>query len=299
MTDTAFYLGQAFNGLSVAGILLLAALGLSLSFGLMRVINLAHGERLMLGGYVAYLAQRAVPGDASFLVALPLAFAGAALLGAALYQTVLRRLEGRPLDTLLATFGVSLILQQLARSIFGATGVEAIAPKVLQGAWTFSGALEGLSISALRLLIIALAAATLAALWLFFQRTKLGREARAVQQDRDMAQALGIDAERVNRAVFALGSGVAGLAGACLAFLAPVTPTVGMSYVVDAFLVVIVGGAGSVAGAALAALGVGGLSAAAQAVTSASVAKTLLLVATILILQWKPQGLLPERTREG
>ena len=299
MTDTAFYLGQAFNGLSVAGILLLAALGLSLSFGLMRVINLAHGELLMLGGYLAYLAQRAVPGDRSFFAALPLAFVGTALLGALLYQTVIRRLEGRPLDTLLATFGVSLILQQLARTIFGATGVEAIAPQALQGAWTFSGSLEGLSISALRLFIVVLAAATLVVMWLFFQKTSLGRQARAVQQDRDMAQALGINAERVNRTVFALGAGIAGLAGACLAFLAPVTPTVGMSYVVDAFLVVIVGGVGSVVGAALAAVGVGGLSAAAQAFTSASVAKTLLLAATIALLQWKPQGLLPQRTRES
>ncbi|MBI1358604.1 MAG: urea ABC transporter permease subunit UrtB [Acidobacteria bacterium] len=299
MSDLAFYLGQAFNGLSVAGILLLAALGLSLSFGLMRVINLAHGELLMLGGYLAFVAQRAIPGDVGFLAALPLAFVGAGALGAALYQTVIRRLEGRPLDTLLATWGVSLILQQAARSAFGATGVEAVSPRALQGAWTLSGSLQGLTISWLRLFIIGLAALTLAGVWLFFQRTRLGREARAVQQDRDMAQALGIDAERVNRTVFALGAGVAGLAGACLAFLAPVTPTVGMSYVVDAFLVVIVGGVGSVVGAALAALAVGGLSAAAQAVTSASVAKTLLLAATIALLQIRPQGLLPQRTREG
>lgn len=299
MTDLAFYLGQAFNGLSVAGILLLAALGLSLSFGLMRVINLAHGELLMLGGYVAYLAEQAVPGDSGFLAALPLAFLAAALLGGLLYQTIIRRLEGRPLDTLLATFGVSLMLQQLARSTFGATGVEAIAPAALQGAWTFSGALEGLSISALRLFIIVLAAVTLVAVGFFLTRTKLGREVRAVQQDRDMALALGINADRVNRAVFALGAGVAGLAGACLALLAPVTPTVGMSYVVDAFLVVIVGGVGSIIGAALAAVGVGGLSAAAQAFTSASLAKAFLLAVTIILLQWKPRGLLPQDTREG
>jgi len=171
VSDGVFAFAQLFSGLSLAAILLLAALGLTLSFGLMRVINMAHGELLMLGGYLAYLAQGAVPGDASFFLALPLAFAGAAALGVSLYAGVIRRLEGRPLDTLLATWGLSLILQQLARSAFGATGVEVAAPTWLQGSVAVGG---GVSLSVLRLFILVLAAATLAGLWRCSRRLSSG-----------------------------------------------------------------------------------------------------------------------------
>ena len=296
MSDGVFAAAQLFSGLSLAAILLLAALGLTLSFGLMRVINMAHGELLMLGGYLAYLAQQTIPGDGSFFLALPLAFVGASAFGVALYATVIRRLEGRPLDTLLATWGASLILQQLARSVFGATGVEVTAPAWLQGSVAVGG---GVSLSVLRLFILALAAATLGGLWTLFQKTELGLRVRAVSQDRETAAAMGVNSGRINAIVFALGSGLAGLAGACLAFLAPVTPTVGSSYIVDAFLVVIAGGVGNIFGAGLAALLLGLFSAGTQTFASASVAKTLLLAATIVLLQFRPQGLLPERTREA
>ena len=298
MGDLSFALGQAFSGISFASILLLAALGLALSFGLMRVINMAHGDLLMLGGYLAYLAQQAVP-DAAFLpVALVFAFLGTAAIGALMEVAVIRRLAGRPLDTLLATWGISLMLQQVARNLFGPTGVEVLAPSWLRGSISFTeGAIAGLSLSYVRLFVLGLAITVLAALWVLFSKTRTGMIVRACYQDREMAQALGVNARLVNTMVFALGSGIAGLAGSTLAFLSPVTPTVGLSYIVDAFLVVILGGLGSLVGTALAALFVGSLSAFVEAFTSVSVAKVLLLLVTVALLQFRPQGFVVIRSR--
>lgn len=286
-------LGQAFNGLSVASLYLLAALGLALSFGLMRVINMAHGELLMLGGYIAYLVMKAVPGTAGLILALPAAFAGSALLGAALEATLIRRLSARPLDTLLATWGVSLVLQQLARNIFGPIGVEVRAPD-----WMNTAVSVGpLSIATTRILILALAVAVLVGLGLLLTRTRIGLLVRAVNQDRMMAAATGVDVRRVDLVIFALGAGVAGLAGVALGLLGPVTPTVGQSYIVPAFLVVVMGGLGSVTGSTVAALILGLFSALVQIFVDVSVAQVLVLLLVIAFIQFRPQGVLAPRSR--
>ncbi len=298
MGNIAILTGQIFNGISVASILLLTALGLALSFGLMNVINMAHGEMLMVGGYLSYMACKIVHGPMSFPFALLLAFIGSALIGALLELTIIRWLYGRPLDTLLATWGVSLILQQGARSIFGAIGVEVVAPHFLNGSITLnSGLFSGVDLPYVRIFIIFLAVAVLALLSLFIARTRWGLYLRAVHQDREMAQALGINTRWVDLVVFAVGAGVAGLAGSALALIAPVTPTVGQSYIVYAFLVVIVGGLGSMYGTTLAALFVGLISAGAQMFISVSLADVLLLVLVIVFIQFRPKGIIYKRSR--
>jgi urea transport system permease protein len=251
----------------------------------------------MLGGFLAYIANRAAPG-APLALALPLAFVGSALLGAVLEAVLIRRLYGRPLDTLLATWGVSLILQQAARSLFGPTGVEVTAPAWLAGAFSVqSGLLAGLALPFVRIFVIILAGLALGGLLLLFRYTRAGLYMRAVNQHRAMAGALGVNTRRVDMTVFALGSGIAGLAGAALALIGPVTPTVGQSYVVDAFLVVILGGMGAVGGTALAALLLGLLSAIGETFTSVSFAKVLLLLFVVAFLQFRPKGLWATRTR--
>src|ERR1700760_354423 len=298
MGNSAIVVGQIFNGISVASILLLTALGLPLSFGLMNVINMAHGEMLMVGGYLTYLTCRVVHSPYAFLLALLVAFAGSALLGALLEVTVIRWLYGRPLDTLLATWGVSLILQQGARSIFGAIGNEVVAPAWLGSSISVnSGPLAGLSLPLVRIFIVFLTAAVFALLLLFIARTRWGLYLRAVHQDREMAQALGVNTALVDMFVFAVGTGIAGLAGAGLALIAPVTPTVGQSYVVYAFLVVIVGGLGSLLGTAIAAVLIGLFSASAQMFTSISLADVLLLVLVIVFIQFRPRGIIFKRSR--
>jgi urea transport system permease protein len=297
MSSFALALSQLFDGLSVASILLLAALGLSLSFGLMRVINMAHGELLMVGGYLVYVAHQIAP-SASIVLGLPLAFAGSAVLGAVLERLLIRRLYGRPLDTLLATWGVSLLLQQAARSWFGPTGVEVTSPDWLAGSFAVdTGPLAGLAFAHVRLFIIGLAGLVLCGMVLLFGKTRIGLHIRAVNQHRAMSSALGVNTRRVDLLVFALGSGIAGLAGGVLALIAPVTPTVGQSYVVDAFLVVILGGMGTLRGTAIAAILIGVLSAVAETFTSISFAKVLLLLFVIAFLQFRPKGLVATRSR--
>jgi len=212
MGQFAIVAGQIFNGISVGSILLLIALGLALSFGLMNVINMAHGEMLMVGGYLSYMACKLVHGPMSLLLSFIFAFFGAALIGALLEITVIRWLYGRPLDTLLATWGVSLILQQGARSLFGPIGVEVVAPPWLAGAVSFDrGLLAGLSMSYVRIFIILLTIVVLSLLVLFIARTRWGLYLRAVHQDREMAQALGVNTKLVDLLVFSVGTGVAGL----------------------------------------------------------------------------------------
>ncbi len=298
MSESTLVAGQLFNGISVASILLLAALGLALSFGLMRVINMAHGEMLMLGGYLSYVSTAVFGKGTGFFVGMLVAFAGTALFGAIMEVTLIRRLYGRPLDTLLATWGVSLILQQAARSIFGPVGVEVTAPAWLSGSLSLGGtALTGFALPAVRVFIIVLAALVLGGMGLILTRTRLGLLVRAVHQSRSMAEALGANTRLVDMAVFSLGTGIAGLAGAALALISPVTPTVGQSYIVYAFLVVIVGGLGSLNGTLLAALLVGLFSAITQIFTSVSVADVLLLVFVIVFLQFRPRGIVFQRSR--
>ncbi len=298
MGHAAIIAGQAFNGLSVASILVLTSLGLALSFGLMNVINMAHGEMLMVGGYLTYLTCKFVHSPYAFLLALVFSFLGAAVLGAVLEVTVIRWLYGRPLDTLLATWGVSLILQQSARSLFGAIGDEVVAPHWLNGSITINhGFLSGVELPYVRIFIIVLTVLVFGLLLLFIARTRWGLFLRAVHQDREMAQALGVNTQWVDLFVFAVGTGVAGLAGAALALIAPVTPTVGQSYVVYAFLVVILGGLGSLLGTALAALLIGLFSAGAQMYTSVSLSDVLLLVLVVIFIQFRPKGIIYQRSR--
>ncbi len=291
--DTAFLTGQLFNGFSVASLYILAALGLALSFGLMRVINMAHGEILMLGGYIAYLTMLVVPGPTGFLVALVVAFFGAALFGALLETTLIRRLTARPLDTLLATWGVSLIMQQAVRDIFGATGVSVTAPAWLDGGLTFGG----LQIPTTRIFILILAVLVLAGMAAILRYTRIGLLVRAVNQDRPTAGAMGVNARLVDCFVFALGAGVAGLGGVVLSLLGPVTPNVGQGYIVTAFLVVILGGLGSILGTTYAALMIGLFMALAQIVVDVSVAQVLTLLFVIIFLQFRPQGVIAVKSR--
>ncbi|MEZ0496958.1 urea ABC transporter permease subunit UrtB [Sphingomonas sp. IW22] len=288
------FLNQLFNGVSLASLYLLASLGLALSFGLMRVINMAHGEMLMLGGYLAWATLSVVPGPAGILVAIPVAFAGAAAMGGVIQVGLVRRLSARPLDTLLATWGVSLILQQAARDLFGAVGVEVRAPAWLDGGLT----LGGIVLPSTRLFIIAVAIVVLAALTLVLLKTRIGLLVRAVNQDRMMASATGIDVGRVDLTVFCLGSGIAGAAGVMLALLGPVTPSVGQAYIIPAFLVVVMGGLGSVTGTTVAAAVLGVFAALAQMFVDVSVSQMLLLIFVVLFIQIRPQGVVAARTRQ-
>jgi urea transport system permease protein len=291
--DLTFFAGQIFNGLSVASLYVMAALGLALSFGLMRVINMAHGEILMVGGYAAYVTLQLVPGPLGIVAAMFAAFACTAALGGALQVGLIGRLTARPLDTLLATWGVSLIMQQAARDLFGATGVSVTAP-----AWLDGGVSLGtFQMPTVRLFILALSGAILATLALTMQRTRIGLLVRAVNQDRPTAAAMGVDVRVIDAFVFALGSGVAGLGGVILALIGPVTPTVGQSYIITAFLVVILGGLGSIAGTTAAALAIGLFMALSQIFVDVSFAQALTLLFVILFLQVRPQGIVATRSR--
>lgn len=291
--DAAFLFGQLFNGFSVASLYILAALGLALSFGLMRVINMAHGEILMVGSYLAYLTILFVPGPMGIIVAMLVAFLGAGMLGGLLEVTLVSKLTSRPLDTLLATWGVSLILQQAARDLFGATGVSVTAPAWLDGGF----ALGPLQLPTIRLFILLLAALILGGLAALLRYTRIGLLVRAVNQDRATAAAMGVNVRQVDAFIFALGAGVAGVGGVVLALLGPVTPTVGQGYIVTAFLVVILGGLGSVVGTTLAALMIGLFMALSQIFVDVSFAQVLTLIFVILFLQFRPQGMIAVRSR--
>lgn len=297
----AIWLSQLFNSLSLGSILILVAIGLTFSFGLMNVINMAHGELIMVGAYVAYQVQRELTGplgssalDVYLFIALPVAFLVAAGMGALLERLLIRRLYGRPLDTLLATWGVSLVLQQLARSIFGAPNVQVIAPT-----WLRDGlfVMDGLVLPYSRLFILALAALCLVCVALYMMKTSEGRRIRAVMQNREMASALGVATPRVDTMTFALSSGLAGVAGCALALLGPIGPSLGTYYIVDAFMVVVLGGIGQLVGAVLAAFSIGGLNTFLEYGTSASLAKVLVFVLVIAFLQLRPQGMVARRAR--
>lgn len=291
--DSAFLFGQLFNGFSVASLYVLAALGLALSFGLMRVINMAHGEILMLGSYLAYLTILFVPGPLGILVALVVAFIGAGLFGALLETALVSRLTSRPLDTLLATWGVSLILQQGARDVFGATGVSVQAP-----AWLDGGIMLGsLNLPMARLFILLVAVVVLVGMAATLRYTRIGLLVRAVNQDRPTASAMGVNVRLVDCFIFALGAAVAGLGGVVLALLGPVTPNVGQGYIVTAFLVVILGGLGSLLGTTWAALMIGLFMALSQIVVDVSFAQVLTLLFVIVFLQFRPQGVIAVKSR--
>jgi urea transport system permease protein len=288
------WLGQAFGGLSLGSILLLAALGLAITFGLLGVINMAHGEMLMLGAYATYLVQlgfqRLAPEYLALypLAALPVAFFVTAAIGMALERTVIRHLYGRPLETLLATWGISLILIQLVRVLFGAQNVEVANPYWLSGGVQV---LPNLVLPYNRIVIIGFALAVVVLTWLLLNRTRLGLNVRAVTQNRNMAACCGVPTGRVDMLAFGLGSGIAGLGGVALSQIGNVGPDLGQSYIIDSFLVVVLGGVGQLAGSVMAAFSLGIANKILEPQIGAVLGKILILALIILFIQKRPQGL--------
>ncbi|KNY29787.1 urea ABC transporter permease subunit UrtB [Pseudobacteroides cellulosolvens] len=285
---------QIFNGISVSSILLLAALGLAITFGLMKIINMAHGELIMMGAYVTYLVQNffiSFVGDKFFnlyfILAIPLSFLITALMGYVLEITIIKRLYGRPLDSMLATWGVSLVLQQLARSIFGAPNVDVKSPEWLNGGLVV---FNDLQLPYKRLFIILLVGFCIVGVYFFLYKTDGGRRIRAVMQNRSMAQSLGINTRRVDAMTFALGAGLAGIAGCALTLLGSIGPTLGTNYIVDTFMVVVLGGVGRIIGTVTGAGAIGIGNTTFEFFTNASMGKVLVFLMVILFLQWKPQG---------
>jgi urea transport system permease protein len=325
--QTVNFFGTIFRGLSLGSILLIVTLGLAITFGLMGVINMAHGEMIAIGAYTTYVVQNlfgagfsfsinlpfsffghplhvglSLPGmnaggmfyESYFLFALPLSFAMAALAGLVLERLVIQHLYRRPLESLLATWGVSLVMQQLFRMVFGANNVQVSSPRWLVGHFTIDDVLFGYN----RVFVVIFAVLIVFGTWLLLTKTPLGLLIRAVMQNRDMAACMGVRTTRVNMMTFAFGSGLAGLAGAFLSQIGNVGPSLGQSYIVDSFMTVVVGGVGSIVGTVFAALGIGAGDQILQQVTGSPVTgKIVVLVGIILFLQWKPGGLFSIRSR--
>ncbi len=316
---TVNFFGTLFRGLSLGSVLLVVALGLAISFGLMGVINMAHGEMIAVGAYTTYIVQNIfgdgmdfmipftrislhLPGahltgwiyQSYFIVAIPLSFLAAALVGIGLERSVIRFLYRRPLESLLATWGVSLVLQQLFKLTFGSNNVQVSSPSYLSGNWTFQDIIFGWN----RVFVIGFAGFIVLGVWLVLTKTPLGLLIRAVMQNRNMASCMGIRTERVNRLTFGLGSGLAGLAGAFLSQIGNVGPSMGQNYIVDCFMTVVVGGVGNIAGTVISALGIGLADQALQQILLNPVlGKILVLVSIILFLQWRPAGIFVTRSR--
>ncbi len=291
-----------FSGISLGSILLLVALGLAITYGLMGVINMAHGELMMIGAYATYvvqgLFQKYLPGlfDWYLLVSVPVAFLASALVGAALERSVIRFLYGRPLETLLATWGISLMLQQLVRTIFGAQNVGVENPSWMSGGIQLMGNLQ---LPWNRIIIIAFAVAVLLGMGWLIGRTRLGLFVRGVTQNRPIASCMGVNTARIDTYAFALGSGIAGLAGCALSQVGNVGPDLGQGYIVDSFMVVVLGGVGQLAGTVYAAMGLGVLNKLLEGFTGAVLAKIAVLVFIIIFIQKRPQGIFAMKGRSA
>ncbi len=294
--------GTAFRGLSLAAVLLVAALGLAITFGLMGVINMAHGEIMMVGAYTAFVVQNIFKQwfgssgagfDIYFIAALAVSFVVAGAVGLLLERGIIRFLYKRPLESLLATWGVSLLLQQVFRHIFGAANVQVSSPSWLSGSFVVQDVLFAYN----RVFVIAFAVFIVVGTWLILTRTTLGLQVRAVMQNRAMAACVGVRTDRVNMFTFAFGSGLAGMAGACLSQIGNVGPSLGQNYIVDCFMIVVLGGVGSLFGTVYAALGVGVTDQILQPWLGAVLGKITVLAAVILFLQWRPSGLFSTRGR--
>lgn len=315
--STVNFFGTLFRGLSLGSILLVVALGLAITFGLMGVINMAHGEMIAVGAYATYIVQNIfasgmaispfgisikLPGmettgwlrESYFLFALPISFLAAAFVGILLERGIVRFLYRRPLESLLATWGVSLVLQQLFRLIFGANNVQVGSPSYLSGNWTINDIIFGWN----RVFVIGFAGLIVFGTWLVLTRTPLGLLMRAVMQNRQMAACMGVRTQRVNMMTFAFGSGLAGLAGAFLSQIGNVGPSLGQNYIVDCFMTVVVGGVGNIAGTVFSALGIGLVDQSIQQILlNPVIGKILVLMFIILFLQWRPAGLFSTRSR--
>ena len=293
-----FYSGveTLFFGLSLGSVLVLVAIGLAITFGVMRVINMAHGELMMLGAYTVYVVQRMMPQHigVSVLVAIPAAFVVAGLAGVILERTIIRFLYGRPLETLLATFGVSLVLQQLVRSIFSANNRAVETPAWMSGTLQIN---DALALTYNRLYILAFTGLVFAGLLFVLRRTRLGLEIRAVSQNRAMAQAMGIPSGWIDAMTFGLGSGIAGVAGVALSQLTNVGPNLGQSYIIDSFMVVVFGGVGNLWGTFIGGMSMGVVNNLLEPYAGAVLSKIVVLVALILFIQGHPRGLFPPTGR--
>ena len=294
--------GQMFSGLSLGSILLLVALGLAITYGLMGVINMAHGELMMIGAYATYVVQGVFrsyfPGafDWYLLAALPVAFGASAVMGAILERSVIRFLYGRPLETLLATWGISLMLMQGVRTVFGAQNVGVENPSWMSGGVVVMGALQ---LPWNRIIIIGFALAVLAGMAWLIARTRLGLFVRGVTQNRPIASCMGVNTARIDTYAFALGSGIAGLAGCALSQIGNVGPDLGQGYIVDSFMVVVLGGVGQLAGTVYAALGLGILNKFLEGWAGAVLAKIAVLVFIIVFIQKRPQGIFAVKGRSA
>lgn len=285
-----------FFGLSLGSVLVLAAIGLAITFGVMGVINMAHGELIMLGAYTTYIVQQLMPNfiDYSLFVAVPAAFIVSGLMGILIERLVIRHLYGRPLETLLATFGISLILQQLVRTVISPQNVPVTNPSWMSGSMEINSVL---SLTYNRMYIILFCLMVFFALYFLLKKSSLGLQVRAVSQNRQMARAMGVHSARVDALTFGLGSGVAGVAGVALSQLTNVGPNLGQSYIIDSFMVVVFGGVGNLWGTLVAGLSLGVINKAMEPWAGAVLAKILVLVFIILFIQKRPRGLFPQKGR--
>jgi len=315
--STVDFMGTIFRGLSLGSILLVLALGLAITFGLMGVINMAHGEMIAVGAYTTYIVQNvfgdgivipffglslSLPGmhltgwpyQCYFIAAVPLSFVMAALVGIGLERSIIQRLYRRPLESLLATWGVSVVLQQIFKLMFGSNNVQVSSPVYLSGNWTVNDIILGWN----RVFVIGFALMIVFGVWLVLTRTSLGLLIRAVMQNRGMASCMGVRTERVNMMTFGLGSGLAGLAGAFLSQIGNVGPSMGQNYIVDCFMTVVVGGVGNLPGTVISAFGIGLTDQSLQQILlDPVIGKILVLLAIILFLQWRPAGIFVTRSR--
>lgn len=285
-----------FFGLSLGSVLALAAIGLAITFGVMGVINMAHGELIMIGAYTTFVVQQLMPNNIgmSIIVAIPAAFIVAGLVGIAIERGVIRHLYGRPLETLLATFGISLVLQQAVRSIFSPLNRTVETPQWMSGAWQVN---EVLALTWNRMYIIFFCFAVFMALITIMKKTPLGLQVRAVSQNRTMARAMGVRSDWVDALTFGLGAGIAGIAGVGLSLLTNVGPNLGQSYIIDSFMVVVFGGVGNLWGTLVAGLSLGVANKIMEPWAGAVLAKILVLIFIILFIQKRPKGLFPQRGR--
>ncbi|MCV2403530.1 urea ABC transporter permease subunit UrtB [Marinomonas sp. C2222] len=290
------FIDQLFFGLSLGSVLLLASIGLAITFGVMGVINMAHGEMIMLGAYTTYVVQLLMPNhiDYSIWVAIPAAFMVSGLMGVLIERLVISRLHGRPLETLLATFGISLILQQLVRTIFSPLNRQVSTPSWMSGSWEINPVL---SLTLNRLYILAFALLVFIILVAILRKTSLGLNVRAVSQNRNMAKAMGVKTHRVDAMTFGLGSGIAGVAGVALSQLTNVGPNLGQAYIIDSFMVVVFGGVGNLLGTLVAAFSLGIATKFLEPTTGAVLAAIIVLVFIILFIQKRPKGLFPQKGR--
>ena len=287
-----------FFGISLGSVLLLAAIGLTITFGVMGVINMAHGEMMMLGAYTTYVIQQAFPNliEYSLLMAVPAAFLVSGFVGIIIERGVIRYLKGRPLETLLATFGISLILQQLVRTIFSPLNRQVQAPEWMTGSWVINPVF---SLTFNRLYIIIFSLMVFFTLLLILKKSSLGLHVRAVSQNRDMARALSIKSDWVDAITFGLGSGIAGVAGVVLSQLTNVGPNLGQAYIIDSFLVVVFGGVGNLWGTLVAAMSLGSVNKFLEPIVGSVLANIIVLVGLVLFIQKRPKGLFPQKGRSA